>query len=291
MIDLLQNNDDVISVDNKCGFVKLIDCMPRLVEDDCTADNCIAEAARVSYNKKVVHNNKRDRNLIRYLMRNDHTSPFEMVEMKWYIKLPIFVARQWVRHRTASINEISGRYSMLKNDFFEYGEDDIRNQSDLNKQATFGNFRDLSTDEFVDEQRKLIDISSKCYKNAVQNKVPKEQARIILPLSLYTEWIWKCDLHNTLRFLKLRLHKSAQYEIRVYAEAMLKIIKNIAPYTIEAFEDYILNKTVFTSVELKAIDILKKSGRFITIDNLKTTKLLDEIECEELLSKYIKTSL
>jgi len=227
------------------GFVRLVDYMGN--------DGSIVQAARVSYGKgtKTV---KEDRTLIRYLMRHQHTTPFEMVEFKFHVKLPIFVARQWIRHRTANVNEYSGRYSIMPDEFYLPENDVIKPQSLTNRQGR-------SDDEVPAEIRKrVIDIlndgqkySFDGYNEMLENNISRELARINLPLSLYTQWYWKIDLHNLFHFLKLRIDKHAQYEIRVFALAMAEIVKKVVPLAWEAFEDYILNSITLTKTDLEVL--------------------------------------
>lgn len=223
------------------GFVRLVDYMG--------SDAAIVQAARVSYGKGT-RKVSEDRSLIRYLMRHRHTSPFEMVELKFHVKLPIFVARQWIRHRTASVNEYSGRYSVMKEEFYLPDSEDIRYQSEVNKQGR-------SEEEVPAELRqKLLDILRDSQKHAyehyhqfVEEGLARELARINLPLSLYTEWYWKIDLHNLFHFLNLRLDKHAQLEIRKYAEVMAVMVRAVCPIAWEAFEDYVLNAAHFSRPE------------------------------------------
>ena len=227
------------------GFVRLIDYMG--------GDESIVQAARVSYGKGTKTVNE-DRGLIRYLMRHLHTTPFEMVELKFHVKLPIFVARQWIRHRTANVNEYSGRYSVMKDEFYvpEYGA--IHYQSLRNKQGR-------GVEEVPSELRqKVLEILTSSqqkmygeYEQMLESDIARELARINLPLSLYTEWYWKIDLHNLFHFLRLRMDEHAQYEIRVYAEAMAEITKRVAPMAWEAFEDYMLKAEKFSRLELNVI--------------------------------------
>lgn len=224
------------------GFVRLIDYMG--------SDESIVQAARVSYGKgtKQVHE---DRGLIRYLMRHQHTTPFEMVEFKFHCKLPIFVARQWIRHRTASVNEYSLRYSEAVNEFYLPAAEVIRQQSTTNRQGR-------SEEPLPPElQEKVLAILKRHtqqlwddYQEMEQMHLARELARIHLPVSLYTEWYWKINLHNLLHFLKLRLDPTAQYEIRVYAEAIARIVKIAVPLTWEAFEDYVLQAKSFSRQEM-----------------------------------------
>ncbi|MEA2031910.1 MAG: FAD-dependent thymidylate synthase [candidate division Zixibacteria bacterium] len=257
------------------GFIRLIDYMGN--------DSAIVHAARVSYGegtKKV----SKDRGLIRYLMRHHHTSPFEMVEFKFHVKLPIFVARQWIRHRTANVNEYSGRYSVMKNEFYLPRPENIRFQSTVNKQGR-------SSEEVPDEiKQRLLEILQKSqtdsysqYDEFVEDGLARELARINLPLSLYTEWYWKIDLHNLFHFLSLRMDSHAQQEIRVYAEIMSEIVKTVCPIAYEAFVDYNLNTACFSGPELA---ILRDNLTAETphIDKM-VKKGLSKHEAAELLEK------
>ncbi|MBI2346031.1 MAG: FAD-dependent thymidylate synthase, partial [Deltaproteobacteria bacterium] len=211
-----QNNEDLI----RCldhGFVRLVEAMGD--------DKSIVQAARVSYGKgtKSVH---ADRGLIYYLMKHRHTTPFEMVEFKFHAKLPIFVARQWIRHRTANVNEISGRYSIMEDTFWEPSAEDFRTQDTRNRQGSQEGAIDPKVGEalaaqYQEDQRVLYEH----YQKAIAAGVAREVARVNLPLSLYTEWYWKIDLWNLLHFLRLRMDAHAQKEIRVYAEAMATFVK------------------------------------------------------------------
>ena len=219
------------------GHVRLVDCMPRLVEPGQTADSAIVQAARVSYGAGTKTLNE-DRGLIRYLLRHAHTTPLEMVEFKFHCKMPIFVARQWIRHRTASVNEVSGRYSEVKDEVYVPELENIRAQSKTNKQGGEEQISAELAQEFVDNLIVDRDEAFNSYRGALHDGVSRELARINLPLSTYTEWYWKIDLHNLLHFLALRCDSHAQYEIRVFAEAMLKLITPIVPLTVEAWNDY-----------------------------------------------------
>ncbi|MBL8003506.1 MAG: FAD-dependent thymidylate synthase [Candidatus Kapabacteria bacterium] len=233
------------------GFVRLVDYMGD--------DNAIVQAARVSYGAGT-KNVSSDRQLIRYLMRHRHTTPFEMCEVKFHVKLPIFVARQWIRHRTANVNEISGRYSEMVDEFYVPELEQIRPQSVINKQ---GRSEDaFETDEATEIQAQLSETQRELYseyKESLDKNLARELARINLPLSLYTEWYWKIDLHNLFHFLHLRLDAHAQYEIRVFAEAMAAITKELFPIAYEAFEDYRLNSIGFTGPEIKILQQLLSS--------------------------------
>ena len=223
------------------GFVRVIDYMGD--------DAAIVQAARVSYGKgtKMISN---DRGLIRYLMRHRHSTPFEMCEIKYHVKLPIFVARQWIRHRTANVNEYSARYSILDKEFYIPSDDQLAAQSKSNRQ---GRDAVLTGDEAAEVKRLLIEDSERTYANYeyMLNEGPdgeaaddsreglaRELARMNLTLNYYTQWYWKTDLHNLFHFLSLRADSHAQYEIRVYADVMLDTVKAWVPIAHEAFMDY-----------------------------------------------------
>ncbi len=246
------------------GFIALLDSMPRLVPQGQTADAAIVQAARVSYGqgtKKV----SEDRGLIRYLLRHRHTTPFEMLEFKFHIAMPIFVARQWIRHRTANVNEYSGRYSIMPDQFYKPTLENIRKQSKSNRQG--GSEKFVTTPEgpstsapdeqataeaflaFLDRTEGEYDE----YLRLTEKGVSREMARIGLPQSIYTQWYWKCDLHNILRFLSLRMDAHAQEEIRVYADAMYALLEPIVPITMEAWRDYELEAVRLTRLEVEAL--------------------------------------
>jgi len=200
------------------------------------------------------------------LMKNWHTSPFEQVILTFHTKMPIFVARQWVRHRTARLNEISGRYSIMKDEFYVPAPEHIRPQSTDNKQ---GRSEERYTAEeereiaglFETEQRQVY----ANYERLLEKNLARELARNNLPLSLYTEWYWQIDLHNLFHFLRLRMDAHAQYEIRAYAEAMAKCAQAVAPLAYEAFEEHILGSVSFSRAECQALaDLL--AGRPVGLE-------------------------
>ena len=253
------------------GFVRLVDHMG--------SDSAIVQAARTSYGAgtKTV---QEDRGLIRYLIRNAHTSPLEMVEFKFHMKMPIFIARQHIRHRTASLNEMSARYSIMKDEFFLPSE--VRGQSTTNKQCSSNELVDSS---FTQELENMCHEAYETYERAIASGVSRELARTVLPVNLYTEMYWKMDLHNLLHYLKLRLHPHAQKEIQVYAQAMLDLIRPIVPVAIEAFEDYILNSITLSDIELKLIKEALEyvgTGAFETLVNDR----LSGSELKELKEKF-----
>ncbi|MCE2755556.1 MAG: FAD-dependent thymidylate synthase [Ignavibacteriae bacterium] len=231
-------------------------------------DAAIVQAARVSYGsgtKKVLE----DRGLIRYLLRHAHTTPFEMVEFKFHVKLPIFVARQWIRHRTANVNEYSGRYSEMKDEFYTPNPNDIRPQSVLNKQ---GRSEETLPDGIAEQAANAFkagqDEAYAQYQEFLEQGIAREIARINLPVSNYTEWYWKIDLHNLFHFLRLRIDSHAQYEIRVFAEAIAELVKPFVPHAWEAFEDYVLNAHRMTAPELKVLKHLLEAMEFPSDETL-----------------------
>lgn len=219
------------------GHVTLVDVMPRIVPEGKTADYAIVQAARVSYGEGTKTINE-DRGLIRYLLRHAHTTPLEMVEFKLHLKMPIFVCRQWARHRMSSTNEISARYSILKDEFYFPFAEDLRKQSSANKQGSDG-LLDQTIASYC--TKKIIDDSTNnynFYEYMIHGGLAREQARMVLPLNIYTEFYWKIDLHNLFHFLALRADSHAQKEIRVYADAILLLLRQIVPVSVEAWEDY-----------------------------------------------------
>jgi len=224
------------------GFVRLVDYLG--------GDDRIVQAARVSYGEGT-KSYREDAGLIDYLMRHEHTSPFEQVSLTFHVKLPIFVARQWIRHRTARVNEISGRYSIMKDDFYVPAAGDLAAQSEDNKQGRAD--EPMNTDQAGRVLELLVRGQKEAYKDysrLVDEGLAREIARINLPLSLYTEWYWQIDLHNLFRFLMLRLDSHAQKEIRLYAQAMLEMTRAVAPKATESFERHMLSAVRFTGAEM-----------------------------------------
>ncbi|WP_371219794.1 FAD-dependent thymidylate synthase [Orientia tsutsugamushi] len=264
------------------GFIRVVDYMG----DDFS----VVQAARVSYGRGTKQLSQ-DRGLIRYLMRHRHTTPFEMCDIKFHIKLPIFVARQWIRHRTASINEYSARYSILAKEFYLPRNEDITPQSKSNKQGR--------SEEVISEQwsMRILEIlksdAERCYQhyeemlnedseghivNPENIGIARELARINLPLNYYTEWYWKVNLHNLLHFLSLRGSKHAQYEIRAYAKKMIDIVKLWVPYSFEAFEDYVLHSALISKGGLAVVRKMIK-GEKVSMEDSNLSKR----EWEELM--------
>ena len=243
------------------GFVRVIDYMGD--------DAAICQAARVSYGKgtKTVSN---DEGLIRYLMRHWHSTPFEMCEIKLHVKLPVFVARQWIRHRTANVNEYSARYSILDREFYIPALEDLATQSKVNNQGRGGALEG-------DEAARVLDIlkgdSARCYDHYEQmigqegqDGLARELARMNLPANIYTQWYWKVDLHNLFHFLRLRADPHAQYEIRVYADVMCKIVADWVPFAYKAFEDYRLGAVTFSAQMVGALQKML-AGEEVTQEN------------------------
>jgi len=243
------------------GFVRVIDYMGN--------DTSIVQAARVSYGEGT-KKSRDDKSLIFYLMRHWHSTPFEMCEIKLHVKLPVFVARQWIRHRTANVNEYSARYSILDNEFYIPKSENLASQSSSNNQGR----GDVLEGE---EANKVIQIlksdSLRSYKSyekmlSKENKkgLARELARMNLPTNIYTQWYWKTDLHNLFNFIRLRNDLHAQYEIRVYAEKIAELVKKWVPFAFEAFEQYQLNSSHLSSNGLSCIKRLIK-GEDISQDN------------------------
>jgi thymidylate synthase (FAD) len=226
------------------GFVRLVDYMG--------GDARVVQSARVSYGEgtKTV---REDAGLINYLMKNAHTSPFEQVVLTFHMKLPIFVARQVIRHRTARLNEISGRYSVMKDEFYVPAAERVQAQSEVNKQ---GSGAALAPEVAASVRETLVAEQAELYahyEGFLAQDVARELARVNLPLSLYTEWYWQIDLHNLFHFLRLRLDWHAQAEVRAYAEAMAAIARRVAPLCYEAFEEHVLEGRRFSRRELTAL--------------------------------------
>lgn len=250
------------------GFVRLVDYMG--------GDSRIVQSARVSYGDgtKTV---REDAGLIDYLLRHQHTSPFEQVVLTFHVKMPIFVARQWIRHRTARVNEISGRYSIMRDEFYLPADVDVAKQSTDNKQ---GRSTEPVTHQYVAEvQEKLEKGQEQAYADysaLVETGLARELARVNLPLSLYTEMYWQIDLHNLFHFLKLRLDGHAQKEIRDYADVILEITKAVAPLATSSFENYMRNGVNFSGEEMEELRKML-DGKETTLTGKKLDRLKEKI--------------
>ncbi len=235
------------------GFVRLVDYLG--------GDSRIVQSARVSYGDGT-KSTREDGALIDYLLRNQHTSPFEQVVLTFHIKLPIFIARQWIRHRTARVNEISGRYSIMKDECYVPAIEDIAFQSVDNKQ---GRSTDPVPEETAASVREKLEAQQKeifsGYRELISENLARELARINLPLSTYTEWYWQIDLHNLFHFLRLRCDGHAQKEIRDYAETILDITRKVAPLATASFERHQKNGVTFSGEELAALKALIKGEK------------------------------
>ena len=229
------------------GFVRVVDYMGN--------DSAIVQAARVSYGEGTKHVSD-DEKLIRYLMRHRHSTPFEMCEIKLHVKLPVFVARQWIRHRTANVNEYSARYSILDREFHIPEPSALASQSAVNAQ---GRGDPLEASEAARALEILKDEAARCYGSYEEllsrHGLARELARMILPMNVYTQWYWKVDLHNLFHFLQLRADSHAQHEIRVYAEKIATIVADWVPFSWSAFEDYRLDSFTLSS---KALDCIRR---------------------------------
>jgi len=243
------------------GFVRVIDYMGD--------DAAICQAARVSYGKgtKSVQN---DEGLIRYLMRHWHSTPFEMCELKLHVKLPVFVARQWIRHRTANVNEYSARYSILDREFYIPQPEQLAAQSVINNQgrgeALTGAEAERVLDILKGDAARCYDHYEEMISDDGQQGLARELARMNLPANIYTQWYWKVDLHNLLHFLRLRADSHAQYEIRVYADAICKLVADWVPFAYKAFEDYRMGGAALSAGALDCVRRMLK-GEEVTKDN------------------------
>lgn len=259
--------DQEIKVLDK-GFVRLVDYMG--------GDQRIVQSARVSYGSGT-KTYRQDRGLIHYLIKNWHTSPFEQVQLTFHTKMPIFVARQWVRHRTARLNEISGRYSVMKDEFYVPDPNMVSFQSSNNKQGRGDTLPFDEAKAIIDsmeaEQRAVYDN----YTSMIDKGVARELARSNLPLSLYTEWYWQIDLHNLFHFIRLRADSHAQYEIRVYADALAECAKAVAPIAYEAFEEHILGSVSFSRAECEALNVMLAGGE-PTMEERPLRAFLEKLE-------------
>ncbi len=230
------------------GFVALVDYMG--------TDECIERAARVSYGYGT-RKTSLTRGLIRYLRRHSHTTPSEMVELKFHCCMPMFVARQWIRHRTANVNEYSGRYSLMPMLFYTPSPEQLQKQSRVNNQGRSGEV--ASSAEHTEAVRRWNEIrrlSRDAYEQMTSNDLARELARIDLPLSTYTQWYWKIDLHNLLHFLRLRVDAHAQWEIQEFGRVMAGMLKRVAPLSYEAWIDYDVCGARLSRLDLDALQKL-----------------------------------
>jgi len=256
------------------GFIRLVDYMG--------TDERVVQSARVSYGEGT-RSYRQDAALIDYLLRNSHTSPFEQVVLTFHVKLPVFVARQWVRHRTARLNEISGRYSVMKDDFYVPANEDVAMQSTDNKQGRSPEPLEAAESEKV---RVLFAEGQKsayaAYNALIDEGIARELARINLPLSLYTEWYWQIDLHNLFHFLELRLDAHAQKEIRLYAQVLLDIAKKVAPRCCASFEQHVLSSVRFSADEMAELRkrLGDDSGDSCSVPDSLTGKALERFEAK-----------
>jgi thymidylate synthase (FAD) len=230
------------------GFVRLVDYMG--------GDARIVQTARVSYGQGT-KTLREDAGLIDYLLRHQHTSPFEHVVFEFHCKMPIFVARQWIRHRTARLNEISGRYSVMSSEFYLPPREQIKLQSIDNKQGR--NPEDVPVelqDKVLDLLKRDQEATYKNYEELLNDNIARELARINLPLSMYTEWYWQMDLKNLFHFLKLRMDAHAQWEIQEYGRAIAKIVQAVCPLAYDSFDRHMVNAERFSANEIDAINKL-----------------------------------
>lgn len=270
------------------GFIRVIDYMGD--------DNAIVQAARVSYGKGTKKISE-DQGLINYLMRHRHSTPFEMCEIKLHVKLPIFIARQWIRHRTANVNEYSARYSIMDKEFYIPAPENLAFQSASNRQGRGEVVAQEKADKILkllredalrayDHYQELLNEDNEGNMiNPAEDGLARELARMNLPVNYYTQWYWKVDLHNLMHFLSLRADSHAQYEIRVYAEAMLDVLKKWVPMTYEAFLNYRKGAAILSANSLRVVKSLI-AGKKIT----REESGLSQREWKE-LEQILETSL
>ena len=247
------------------GFVRVIDYMGD--------DAAICQAARVSYGKgtKSVQN---DEGLIRYLMRHWHSTPFEMCELKLHVKLPVFVARQWIRHRTANVNEYSARYSILDREFYIPAPENVAAQSAVNNQGRGDTLEGEAAARVLELLKADSTRAYDHYQEMIDEEglgLARELARMNLPANIYTQWYWKVDLHNLFHFLRLRADSHAQYEIRVYAEALCNIVADWVPFAYRAFEDYRLGAVTMSAQMVGCLQRMLK-GEAVSEENSGMSK-------------------
>ena len=278
------------------GFIRVVDYFGD--------DGAVVQAARVSYGKgtRKVSN---DRGLIRYLLRHRHTTPLEMCEIKFHVKLPMFVARQWIRHRTANVNEYSARYSVLDHEFYVPEPETLAVQSASNRQGraetlapeaaqqTRGEITDLSDQAYDLYQRLLSETQGDETIDDGRQGLARELARMVLPVNYYTQWYWKIDLHNLLHFLSLRADPHAQYEIRAYADVLCDVVAQWVPLVWEAFEDYRLTGAAISGPGLGVLRGLLDEGALddaARLDTLREKSGLSAREFNELIALLIPRS-
>jgi thymidylate synthase (FAD) len=266
------------------GFVSLVDYMG--------SDDAVEQAARVSYGagtRKV----SQTRGLVRYLRRHHHTTPSEMVELKFHCAMPMFVARQWIRHRTASVNELSARYSLMPLMFYMPEREQFALQSRSNKQGREGGASPELYREAVEKWEAMRSAAGEAYAWMLEEDVAREIARIDLPVSTYTQWYWKIDLHNLLHFLSLRVDPRAQWEIQEFARAIAGMVKRVAPLSYEAWVDYDLESRPLTRAERAVLSrlvdasgegIVARRGAAVSVDDMKSAGLSPR-EIRELVEK------
>jgi thymidylate synthase (FAD) len=228
------------------GHVKLVDYMGN--------DDSIVGAARVSY-ANIVNPEEAEKNakLINYLIKHGHTSPFEQCILTFQCKMPIFVAREWVRHRTARLNEMSGRYTQIPNEVYTPSYERLKGQDKGNKQGSAGDLPEGTKDNFLTTHDSATQDAFRHYQTYIDSGVAREIARIDLPLSTYTQWVWQMDLHNLFHFLRLRMAANAQWEIRQYAKAISRVVEKSFPVAWKAFQEHVLNTVTITMAEYEQL--------------------------------------
>ena len=268
------------------GFVSLVDYMG--------SDESVEQAARVSYGAGT-RKMSQTRGLVRYLRRHRHTTPSEMVEFKYHCAMPMFVARQWIRHRTASVNELSARYSLMPLLFYRPEEEHFALQSRSNKQGREGDARSEVYQEAISRWETMRTMAGESYAWMLEEDVAREIARIDLPISTYTQWYWKIALHNLLHFLSLRVDQRAQWEIQEFARAIAGMVKRVAPLSYEAWVDYDLESRPLTRAEREVLsrlvesedgELAARSGATVSADEMREAGLSPR-ESHELSEKLM----
>jgi len=271
------------------GFVALKEYMG--------SDESIEEAARVSY-AYGTRKSSDTRTLIRSLVRRGHTSPLEMVELKFHCAMPIFVARQWIRHRMASVNEMSGRYSLMPMLFYHPTPEQVQAQSKKDKQGRYGWLPAKTVNSFLDRVGRSAQEHRNWYHWATENDIARELARINLPLNVYTQWYWKIDGNNLFKTLSLRCDEHAQWETRQYFNVIAGITKRVLPITFEAWEDYHFNARKFSRMEMsfirELIKVTKNGGLRVVLQSVERKdleELMTKTEVEEMLAKLTDSKI
>lgn len=270
------------------GIVRLVDSMPNINSSENSFESAIVQMARVSYGTGT-KSFREDIGLIKYLLENDHTSPFEGITLKFHLKMPIFVARQWVRHRTASLNEYSARYSVIKDSFYIPEPERLTGQSLINKQG--------SSDELIKDSEYVCNLikkhsedSYKLYEELLSKGLSRELSRMVIPVNVYTEMYWVISFHNLLKFLRLRMDEHAQYEIRVFAEAIYDIMHEICPNIMDIWKSSQIDFIKFTKEEIDAIEAKNIDKQIVINTDISEKEGWSRRRISQLIKKILRLS-